>query len=115
MNIKKRQEIERRIVRKVAEGLIAAGYAVTVDYGMDEPGIAESTNIKAIMAEVMACDEEWLVAMKADESGQMKRAGMVFLVYGNDGWDVINDYSVSLEPALQAANALADQLERQYA
>ena len=115
MNIEKRQEIERRIVRKVAEGLIAAGYAVTVDYGMDEPAIEASTSIKAIMAEVQACDEEWLIAMKADESGQMKRAGMVFFVYGNDGWDVINDYSVSLEPALKEAEALANRLEMQHA
>ena len=34
----------------------------------------------------------------------------VYLVYGNDGWDVISDYSVKLETELACANALADKL-----
>jgi hypothetical protein len=40
--------------------------------------------------------------------------GMVYFVYGNDGFDVICDYSVSLETLLIGANALALQLEKQY-
>ena len=41
----------------------------------------------------------------------MAIAAWVFLVYGNDGWDVIADYNVSLEPLLEPINKLALSLE----
>ena len=33
------------------------------------------------------------------------------LIYGNDGWDVVNDYTTNLEPLLAGATAEADRLE----
>ena len=37
-----------------------------------------------------------------------KPCGHVFLVYGNDGYDVIADYTLNLEEPLSAANEIAD-------
>ncbi|EPN2857542.1 hypothetical protein ACTWP0_003996 [Citrobacter freundii] len=39
---------------------------------------------------------------------ETERAGYVHFVYGNEGWNVISDNSLSLEPALEAATALSE-------
>ena len=31
------------------------------------------------------------------------------VVYGNDGWDVVNDYTVNLESVMKRANLIADK------
>jgi hypothetical protein len=38
-----------------------------------------------------------------------EQIGWVFFVYGNDGWDVVNDYTTNLEFIMQCANKIADQ------
>jgi hypothetical protein len=37
--------------------------------------------------------------------------GWVRFIYGNDGWDVMNDYSTVLEPYLIKTNALIDEMQ----
>jgi hypothetical protein len=37
--------------------------------------------------------------------------GWVRFIYGNDGWDVINDYTTNLEPVIAGVNALAEKME----
>lgn len=37
------------------------------------------------------------------------------IIYGNTGFDVINDYTTNLETVLAGTNALADQLESKHA
>jgi hypothetical protein len=34
--------------------------------------------------------------------------GWVRFVYGNDGWDVVSDYTTNLEPHMKNADKLAD-------
>jgi hypothetical protein len=53
-------------------------------------------------------DEEKLLVRKTANSRTFD--GWVFFVYGNNGPDVINDYTTNLEPALVKTNALADRL-----
>lgn len=103
----KRIENEKRIVRAAAEGLHAAGYLVGVDYG-DGGGEELPTHAawSTLEADLFQADEEWLVAYR---DGAAK--GWVRLVYGNDGPDVICDYTTNLEAELQVANKLADELE----
>lgn len=110
MNITLRQSIEKQIVQAAVEGLIAAGYRVAVFDG-EEIAQTPTTNTTEIMQALFACDTEWLHVH--DEVG--KHIGWVALVYGNDGWDVIQDHTVNLEPALEKAAALADQLAFQHA
>jgi hypothetical protein len=35
--------------------------------------------------------------------------GWVLFIYGNDGWDVISDYTCNLEPIMGPANELSEQ------
>jgi len=108
MNIKTRQNIERRIAKASAQGLIDAGYSVSVFDG-EEVAQAPTKDINKIMAALFSTDEDWLFAHDGD-----RRVGYVMLVYGNDGWDVMADYNTNLETALAAANELADKLEEQH-
>lgn len=113
MNVETRQKIERQIARKTAKDLIAAGYSVAVFDG-EEIALEASTDVRAIMAAMFSTDEDYLFAMTPSEDGKMKRAGWVRFIYGNTGFDVINDYTTNLETALAGTNALADQLETKH-
>ena len=52
------------------------------------------------------CDEDRIVVYTPAKG----RVGWLHLVYGNDGNDVIADYTTNLEPQLQAVNAYAETL-----
>lgn len=110
MNITLRQNIEKQIVQAAVEGLVAAGYQVAVFNG-EEVAQAPTSDIQSVMQTLFACDEEWLFVYDSSE----KRVGTVVLVYGNDGWDVIADNSINLEPALQQTTILSERLALQYA
>ena len=83
-----------RAEKRMASGLIKAclkrGYSVTIDNGEDKP-VIRSTNYREIMTELWATDEEHVVIHDADGTP----LGWFFLVYGNDGWDLISDYSAN--------------------
>lgn len=113
MNAEQRLRIERRIARQAIEDLLAAGYQVAVFDG-EEIALEASTDVQAIMAAMFGTEEDYLLAMSPDEGGKMQRAGWVRFIYGNEGWDVIQDYTTNLETVLTATNAIADQLELQY-
>lgn len=106
MKLEKRIAIEKRIAKKVVQDLLAQGYKITVYDGESCP-ISRSCNQKDILDAMFSVDEEYLFAYAQDEK---KRTGSILFIYGNDGWDVIADYSISLEEALAGANALADKI-----
>lgn len=106
MDVNQRQQFERLIVRAAVDGLLAAGYSVSVCDGDAWP-VERSVEAGAVMAGLFACDTEWLRVYKADGPDFI---GSVLLIYGNDGYDVIADHSVSLTDALGAADNLADLL-----
>lgn len=99
-----RQAIEREIVTKVVDDALAAGYGISINNGGDDDEIVNSRDREAILKELFATDEEYLYL---HENG--KKIGTIFLVYGNDGWDVICDYSSKLEEFLAGANEIADR------
>ena len=104
--VQDRQTIERAIVRQCIADLLAAGYFLTVDDGESYP-VDHSRDAAEILGAMFSVDQEVLIAYRLDG----KRVGSVFFVYGNDGWDVINDYSTGLEDALANTMALAESLE----
>lgn len=112
MDVKQRQDIEHQIISKLVTDILDAGYAISVDDGGEEPAITKSTNHENIMASLMNTDKDQIIVHQQD--GRL--IGFVYLVYGNDGWDVINDYSTTLEDLglLKGAEALADELEEKY-
>lgn len=97
-----RQKLERKIARALILQGLAAGYAIVVDNGEEETPPLDS--VTKILKAMFATDEEHLRFFKDG-----KYIGWVFFVYGNDGWDVINDYTINLEPIMTGANRISDQ------
>lgn len=110
MNVKTRQRIERQIARKFLRIALAAGYAISLDNGGDDCEFKDSKDFKFIVGEMFATDEERLYLSKDGKS-----CGWVFFVYGNDGYDVICDYTMNLEPLMPEVEKLSGRLEEQYA
>jgi hypothetical protein len=115
--VKKRLRVERRIISRFVDDALAAGHrlSVSLERGYDhEDMLLGSRDKKKIVDEAMAGDEAHIFVHAAEgelvEKGQVVSIGWVYVVLGNDGWDVISDYSVSLESLLKGANELADTL-----
>jgi hypothetical protein len=53
---------------------------------------------------LMSTDEDYLMVY---EPGKKERLGWIHLVYGNDGYDVVSDYTTNLE-------ALVDPITEKY-
>jgi hypothetical protein len=103
--VKKRIAIEKAVVRAFVKSALNEGCEISVYDGMDYP-LKRSTDEAAIMKAIMSTDEDHLFVWK----GGVK-IGFVSLVYGNDGWDVICDYSVNLEPLMADCRAVSDKHE----
>ena len=100
-NICRRINVERTIVEKVVADLLAADYYLAVnDQGGDDdirPDIP--TNFpEAILEELMETDDDFLAVYTMP--GEPLPMGWVRFVYGNDGWDVISDYTTNLDSVL---------------
>jgi hypothetical protein len=105
MTVAIRESVERRVIRAAVQGLLAAGYEVSVYDEEDESERAAKLN--ATMQKIMTTDEDYLFVYRP---GATEKTGWVRLVYGNDGWNVINDYTTNLEEELKKANEVADKL-----
>lgn len=99
-----RQIVERAIARRFMTDAIKAGYriAVSLERGFDtEDMLLGSTDIKKIMEEAFSGDECHLFVQPKDgpvlEGPYVVSIGWVYLVFGNDGYDVVSDYTTSLE------------------
>lgn len=84
--------IEAKITRQVIRALKAAGKPVKSVF--DGYEMVPVRTEQDILTQVFNLDESWLYT----EDGSW-----VFLVGGNE-WDMISDYTVSLEEALEPAN-----------
>ena len=110
MNLQTRIAVEHKIVRRVVKDAIKAGYTVSVFDG-EEWTVKRSTEFKTINDALFSTDEDTLRIRDAEG----KNLGVIQCIYGNDGFDVIADYSVSLEEFLKGANEYADKFAEQYA
>lgn len=111
--IRTRILMERAIVRHLIRSVLArtdAEYSLSVFDGEAWP-IIRSRDTAAIMAEIGACDEERLRILRGTPAEALG-SGSVFLVYGNDGWDVIADNTDTPEMAelLKGTEEFADHL-----
>lgn len=101
MELAQRLFIEKTIAMQAITSLQIAGFDVFISYGEGEREAPIECNLQA-------CDEELLIVY-----WDGVQIGVVVLVHGNDGYDVINDYTVSLEEHLGAAKALSDFFDEQ--
>lgn len=109
----KRQSIERQICEKVIDDLLAAGFFLQFDYVLDDPdtdAVEANNDPIQLKKDLMACDEERLLVFRTKDASE-GCVGWVYFVYGNDGPDVICDYTTNLEEHLAGANKLAEELE----
>ena len=95
--------VERQIVTALIDHALAEGYELSVDDGEEQH--PWTTDRAAVIDNIMEADEDRLYLRRDGH------AAWVFLVYGNEGWTVICDYSTSLEALLEPINALAESLE----
>ena len=98
-----RHRHERAIAERLVTDAIAQGYQVSVNDG-EAWVVKRSTDSKAIMAALFSTDEDYIRIRK---DGEETSVGTFTLVYGNDGWDVIADWSYSVE-----TDALMQQIQR---
>lgn len=99
-------KFENTIIRVIIRDALAAGCSISVEtYGEDE--ITKSRQINKIVAALRATDYDNLNVYNANG----KYVGGVTLVYGNEPYEVISDYSVSLESLMENANAKATEIE----
>lgn len=94
-SVRARARIELRIVRTTIRALSKAGYESRV---WDGEATTRGTE-RALIDAAFAVDDAYLIAYRPPVSEHLgwTRVGWVRFVFGNDGWDVICDYSSSLE------------------
>lgn len=102
MSVGLRQAVERAIAKQTIADLLAAG--CTIDVTADGESEYKGKDAATILAAMFQFDDCFL-----EVSGTQH--GWVRFVFGNDGYDVISDYTINLEGILKDANALADRIE----
>ena len=108
-----RKQFEALMIKQAIADCLQAGYVLSVNDG-EETTLRKSTDPDTIFAAMQTTDEDYLLVHRV-ASGPGKFSNQHFawirFIYGNDGWDVINDYTTNLEVTLANTRALADKLE----
>jgi len=98
--------IERQIARFMIRELLRAGYKLGVNDG-EETVLKHCASAKQVFNAMFSTDEDRLLVYRNG-----KPDGWVYLVYGNDGFDVINDYTTNLESVMDGpVQKYIDRLE----
>jgi hypothetical protein len=109
MTNERRMKIERQIAKRTIKEAFADGYKLGVFDG-EELTLADCADASKVFAAMFTTDEDWLRFYRDG-----KHVATVYFVYGNDGYDVIADYHVSLDSLMARVQILADKLEDKYA
>lgn len=104
MSVKMRQMVERRIASRLVRDAVRAGYQLSIDYGDGEMG--PFSTVEAIKGVMFQGDDDRVYYYKNGT-----RVGWVWLVYGNDGWDVISDYTTNLASVVEPACEFSRRFE----
>jgi hypothetical protein len=113
MNVENRQKLERNIVETIIQDAIKAGYLITIDNGGDDFEFPPTNDFNVLSKAIMATDDEFIYLFTPENASKYSYSNYfawVFVVYGNDGWDVVCDYTTNLDRTdiLSNANKLAD-------
>lgn len=98
--------LEDKVIDSTINELLGHGFALSVNDG-EETTLLASQDKQAIKAAMQTTDEDYLLVHR---TAAHKSFGWVRFIYGNDGWDVISDYTTNLEQFLTATNALTDEM-----
>ena len=86
-------QIEQKIVSLIIDSCFSSGYAVRIHDGECWASSVYDTK-EEHLASIQNTDMESLVVFNRDTR---KRVGSIELVYGNDGYDVIQDHTDNIE------------------
>jgi hypothetical protein len=96
-----RAMIELAIVDAIIKAGAEAGYHFEID-GEEEEDVTDANALKAALFNL---DDAVLLVCRGE-----KRLGWIRLVFGNDGYDLVSDYTKNLESFMAPINAAADFL-----
>jgi hypothetical protein len=105
MSVRMRQEIERKIAIALINAAIKAGYKISVNNGGEDNEIEPTTDAAKVLKAMFATDDEYLLFFKGSAKQHFAWA---WFVYGNDGYDVISDYTTNIEHLMPEPNLIAD-------
>ncbi len=98
--------VERMIAKRLIQELLAADFLLSVNDG-EETVLKRSADKLAIFEAMFSTDEDYLIVSKDG-----KKIGWIKMIYGNDGFDVISDYTMNLESVLGPVNVYISDLEK---
>lgn len=111
----KKSAAERGIAREIFRNLLGAGYAVSVWNGEDYAQ-APTLNRDKLLAALAQTDGDDIEVYEFDKKTKrlIKIVGYVTLIWGNDPFELIADYSTNLEEILAPALAKAEATEARF-
>jgi hypothetical protein len=109
MSVKMRQLVEKEISVAVVNAILTAGFKIAVDNGDGKTKPSEFG--VAVLRAMFLADDDRLYIYKNDETDWF---GWAHLVYGNDGWDVLSDYTGNLEQYIGRGTE-TDKIIQKYA
>lgn len=95
--VRLRLSVELLIATKLIEIITNDGYQIAV-YDGETTCLSRTDDVKKIVAAIMSTDEDRLIVIRPDGQGE----GSIHLIYGNDGHDVIHDYTTNCERWVKA-------------
>lgn len=101
------QIIEKLIFKSVVNAALHQGYAISLNDG-EETTVRRSRDPKELLDAAFSTDEDYLFLHEGDEKA---RYGWIHFVYGNDGTDVISDYTTNLDELLDPINKRIEKLD----
>lgn len=104
--------IEAKIVATLVRSLLISDSRLTISVSDGEALVVKhSRDTAVIFAALQSTDSDILIVHRSADDGLKPRMASILLIWGN-GWDVISDYSTSLEglvaPAIRIAHTLQD-------
>lgn len=102
------RKLENTIIRVFIREALQRGHTITVTTD-DGDELTRSNQINKIVDALRSTDYDSLRVHNGD-----KYIGGMLLVWGNDPWEVISDYSISVEEMVEPAMEKSREIEMQY-
>lgn len=103
--------IEDQIIKATIAALLAGGYKLSVNDG-EVTTVIRSVDTAVIFEAMRTTDEDYLLVRTPEYGvGGNDSHGWVRFIYGNGETEVINDYTVNLEPIMVKIMELIDEYE----
>ncbi len=109
--------VEDQIIEGTIKAFLFRGYSLGINDG-EETTVKHTRNMFKILAAMKTTDEDYLLVYSnlgifhdTSSSRDIRDDGWVRFVYGNEGYEVINDYSVNLESVMSEVNDAIDRYQ----